>query len=428
MVSINVFNVGRIMKITSNISFRVTMASITFLCSSSIGSAFAQRTFQELSPGVTIERLKTDLRAGSDLSFIKNDIPSEIIDIDKFEYFRFRISSKENLSAEDHCNHLIDRAKRLSEKEGVIIVGYLQRSGSWAGLDVEPTDISCELIYPDGYISFYAKKIKPQFASAATPNLDGDWLTWTVDDATRKSTPPKEWLQDFSFFSAGVLTYDGMVGDNIGKSVRIGQYKGEPQGYPGYQGPRYVVRHPDGMTRCLRNIGSDLSTGCKLTQAGDRVDLAWGHWDQGKFVPGSLKGQIFVRKGSALAKQMTAVAAAPAKPKPAQKCDIRSIEGHYERADGMRIGILGVHIGGGALVYSNARGAIPWPKNIDKFSNITLQSGCTYKAMCATVKTSGGASVSHTDTPCTLNYDPAQGTITASGSHGTFRRQQTMED
>lgn len=116
---------------------------------------------------------------------------------------------------------------------------------------------------------------------------------------------------------------------------------------------------------------------------------------------------------------------APAKP--TASCGKDAINGTWHRADGTVVKMAGVETfadGGHAIVerFPGDR----WPKGRVKFSVVKKTAECRYTARCATVDaktTNGRYSYDVRESDCTLTVDPVKRTLTASGTHGVYRRE-----
>lgn len=115
----------------------------------------------------------------------------------------------------------------------------------------------------------------------------------------------------------------------------------------------------------------------------------------------------------------TRAAAAPQE----QECGSADIEGNWTRTDGAQISVAGVRFkdGGNALLYNHPTGG--WPQGAFKFSQIKSKGACDWEAQCATVyRDSAKGGFNTVNAACTLTVDPETKTMTASGTHGTFKR------
>jgi hypothetical protein len=98
-------------------------------------------------------------------------------------------------------------------------------------------------------------------------------------------------------------------------------------------------------------------------------------------------------------------------------------EGNWTRTDGAQISVAGVRFkdGGNALLYNHPTGG--WPQGAFKFSQIKSKGACDWEAQCATVyRDSAKGGFNTVRGACTLTVDPETKTMTASGTHGTFKR------
>ncbi len=111
-------------------------------------------------------------------------------------------------------------------------------------------------------------------------------------------------------------------------------------------------------------------------------------------------------------------------PAPQEKtCSAADIEGNWTRSDGAQISVAGVKFkdGGNALLYNHPTGG--WPKGAFKFSQIKSTGSCNWAAQCATVyRDSAKGGFNTVSGACTLTVDPETKTMTASGTHGSFKR------
>ncbi|GIU65960.1 hypothetical protein [Candidatus Phycosocius spiralis] len=77
--------------------------------------------------------------------------------------------------------------------------------------------------------------------------------------------------------------------------------------------------------------------------------------------------------------------------------------------------------GGNALLYNHPTGG--WPQGAFKFSQIKSTGSCNWEAQCATVyRDSSKGGFNTVRGACTLTVDPETKTMTASGTHGSFKR------
>jgi hypothetical protein len=115
----------------------------------------------------------------------------------------------------------------------------------------------------------------------------------------------------------------------------------------------------------------------------------------------------------------TRAAAAPKE----KECGNADIEGNWTRTDGAQISVAGGRFkdGGNALLYNHPTGG--WPQGAFKFSQIKSKGTCDWEAQCATVyRDSAKGGFNTVRGACTLTVDPETKTMTASGTHGTFKR------
>jgi len=116
---------------------------------------------------------------------------------------------------------------------------------------------------------------------------------------------------------------------------------------------------------------------------------------------------------------------APAKP--VASCGKDAINGTWHRADGAIVKMAGVETlasGGHAIVERFPEDR--WPKGRVKFSVVKKAAECRYTARCATVdakRVDGRYSYDVREADCTLTVDPVKRTLTASGTHGVYRRE-----
>lgn len=139
-------------------------------------------------------------------------------------------------------------------------------------------------------------------------------------------------------------------------------------------------------------------------------------------------GRIYITVPRATAGAMAKAATPPtAPPKPALTCSRSDVEARWVRdSDKSEVIIQGLNFkdgGHGSMTRYYGAGDKQWPANIYKFRSITKTSECVYTAMCSTVHWNGaGNGYNTSEAPCTLTVDPDKKTLSASGTHGTFKR------
>jgi hypothetical protein len=102
---------------------------------------------------------------------------------------------------------------------------------------------------------------------------------------------------------------------------------------------------------------------------------------------------------------------------PPPMCSMADLSGSFRRADGMMLRVSGA----GAAVSADPAGR--WTAGLPKVSGIAHQEGCSFTASCHSLRMSGGAVLGTSPAACTLEFDKETGTMTLSGTHGSFVRQ-----